>query len=99
MVTKATKENDSKIAIHIIWLLAIINFLIGPSVVNWAKSQELAEQPNKALLDNITSEGKSYIDGLDESPEHGENRLKLWGWVFLMINSAFTEKGIISQSI
>lgn len=48
MVTKATKENDSKIAIHIIWLLAIINFLIGPSVVNWAKSQELAEQPNKA---------------------------------------------------
>ena len=41
------------------------------------------EKPDGGLLDNVTSQGKSYIDGLNESPEHGVNKMKLWGWAFL----------------
>jgi hypothetical protein len=54
--------NNSKIAIQIIWFLAVINFLIGPSLLNWIKSQKLADNPNQTFLQNITLQGKSYID-------------------------------------
>jgi|LSQX01.3.fsa_nt_gb hypothetical protein len=83
MATQIKERNETNIALYIIWFLAIINFLIGPSLVRWIKSQEFVEKPDGVLLDNVTSQGKSYIDGLNESPEHGVNKMKLWGWAFL----------------
>lgn len=84
MDVKENIRNRPKTLIYVIWFLAIANFLFAPFLVNWIKSRGIAQAPNNELMDYVTQEGKSYIDGLIESPEHGENQVKLWGWAFLM---------------
>lgn len=80
---KENNRNRSKALIYAIWFLAIANFLFAPFLVNWIKSRGVAQAPNNELMGYVTQEGKSYIDGLDEAPEHGVNQVKLWGWAFL----------------
>jgi hypothetical protein len=77
------ESNNKRIFIYIIWFVAILNFLIGPSLINWITSQQFTQEPNQSLMDNITTEGKSYVDGLDDSPENGLNFMKIRGWAFL----------------
>lgn len=83
MDTKENYRTKNKLLIYIIWFLVIANFLFAPFLVNWIKSRGIAQAPNNKLMDYVTQEGKSYIDGLNEAPEHGKNQVKLWGWAFL----------------
>lgn len=80
---KVNNKNKTKILFYMVWILSVANFLFGPFFVNWIKSQGFAQAPNKELMDKVTLDGHSYIDGLDESLEYGANQVKLWGWAFL----------------
>lgn len=77
------RKKTTRIILYSVWILAIVNFLASPVIINRIKSRQLAQDPSSELLKNVTTEGKSYIDGLDDNPINGVNNKKLWGWAFL----------------
>ena len=73
-----------------LFIIILLNFLFGPQIVTWAKSINYGNRYGmeaESFLSKLSTEGKSYIDGLDPAITKNKKEFELWGWAFLTIDN------------